>query len=96
MTLLNREHFVYIVDRNGYNDFDIYRENKIRCLSERGFRTLDCIRDDKVWNLMKEKQANFNDISFFTIISLASKIQNQAQNEAFGLSNTFFTDYSRW
>ena len=96
VSILNREHYLFIMDKGGYNDFDIFRENKIRCLTERGYRVLDTIREDKVWNLMKEKIANFNNLSFFMISSIATKIINNEHNKALGISDSSVIDYARW
>ena len=95
-TVLNREHYILLIDKMGYNDSDVYRENKLKCLTERGYRALDVVRDDKVWNLIKEKLPNFNDMSFFMISSLASKIVNDEHNKLFNLDSKSTVDYSRW
>lgn len=96
VTILNREHFIMIVDKAGYNDSDVFSENRIKCLTERGYRTLDVIREDQIWNLMKEKLVNFQDMSFFMIISIASKIINDKHNCLFNLNSNLNIDYSRW
>ena len=96
VTLLNREHYIIIVDKSGYNDSDVFRENKIKCLTERGYRTLDVIKDDRIWNLIKEKLDNFDDLSIFMIVSLASKIINDEHNNMFNLKSNSFVDYARW
>lgn len=96
VSLLNREHYIIIVDKSGYNDSDVFRENKIKCLTERGYRALDVIREDRIWNLMKEKITNFDDFSFFMISSLASKIINDEHNELFNIKSNSFVEYSRW
>ena len=96
VTLLNREHFIIIVDKAGYNDSDVFRENKIKCLTERGYRNLDVIREDRIWNLMKEKLSNFDDLSFFIIASLASKIVNDEHNKLFNIDSKSFVEYARW
>ena len=51
----------------------MFRDNKIKCLTEKGYKTLDLIRDDELWNNMKEKIDNFNEISIYTIIDIAKK-----------------------
>lgn len=96
ITLLNREHYIIIVDKYGYNDSDIFRENKIKGLTERGYRNLDVIREDRVWNLMKEKLDNFENLSFFMIAALASKIVNDEHNKIFNIESKSFVEYSRW
>ena len=96
VTMLNRERYITIFDKAGYDDTDVFRDNRIKCLTEKGYRALDIIRDDKIWNLMKEKLFNFNDLSFFTIITIASKIINDEHNKLFNLDSNSFIDYSRW
>ena len=96
ITLLNREHFIMIVDRPGYNDAEIFRENKLKGLTERGYRCLDVIREDEVWNLMKEKLINFNDLSFFIITHIASRIVEDKHNKLFNLNSDTVIDFTRW
>ena len=96
ITILNRERFIMVIGRPGYDDDDLFRDNKIKCLTERGYRTLDMIREDRIWNLMKEKVSNFNDLSFFVIASIASKIINDEHNKLFNLDSKSTIDYSRW
>lgn len=62
-----------ILDKASYDDNDVFRDNKIKCLTEKGYKTLDLIRDDELWNNMKEKIDNFNEISIYTIIDIAKK-----------------------
>ncbi len=96
VAILNREHYIFIVDKGGYNDFDIFRENRIRGLTERGYRNLDLIREDRVWNLIKEKISNFDQLSFFMITSIASKIANYEHNKIFEFDDNLIIDYARW
>ncbi len=96
VSLLNREHFIIIVDKMVYNDSDVFRENKIKCLTERGYRNLDLIREDRVWNLMKEKLSNFDDLSFFMIATVAGKIVHNEHNELFNIKDNPSVDYTRW
>ena len=96
VTMLNRERYIMIMGKPGYDDDDVFRDNKIRCLTERGYRNLDLIRDDNVWNLIKEKLPDYNEISFYTILAIANKIYNKKHNEIFDIPNEFYMDYSRW
>ena len=96
VTVLNRERYIMVLDKSGYDDNDVFRDNRIKCLTEKGSRNLDIIRDDKLWNLMKEKISNFNELSFFTITSTANKIINSEYNKIFNLDSSSFIDYTRW
>jgi len=96
VSLLNREHFLLIVDKLGYNDSDVFRENKIKCLTERGYRALDVIREDRIWNLMKEKLPDFDNLSFFIVSTVASKIVNDEHNKLFNIDSKSYIDYARW
>ena len=96
VSLLNRERYIFIADKAGYDDSDVFRENKIKCLTEKGYRSLDVIREDRIWNLMKEKIANFDDLSFFVIATIASKIINDEHNKLFNIDCNSFVEYSRW
>ena len=46
VTLFNREHYLIVTDKVSYDDNDVLRDNKIKCLTEKGYKTLDLIRDD--------------------------------------------------
>ena len=87
MTLFNREHYLIILDKASYDDNDVFRDNKIKCLTEKGYKTLDLIRDDELWNNMKEKIDNFNEISIYTIIDIARKILDKKCERTFDLVN---------
>ena len=96
VNLLNREHFIIIADKAGYDDSDVFSENKIKCLTDKGYRNLDLIREDRIWNLMKEKLPNFNDLSYFTIATIAGKIMHDEYNKIFDIKSNPSVDYSRW
>lgn len=87
MTLFNREHYLTILDKASYDDNDVFRDNKIKCLTEKGYKTLDLIRDDELWNNMKEKIDNFNEISIYSIIDIARKILDKKCERTFDLIN---------
>ena len=87
MTLFNREHYLTILDKASYDDNDVFRDNKINCLTEKGYKTLDLIRDDELWNNMKEKIDNFNEISIYSIIDIARKILDKKCERTFDLIN---------
>ena len=87
MTLFNREHYLTILDKASYDDNDVFRDNKIKCLTEKGYKTLDLIRDDALWNNMKEKTDNFNEISIYSIIDIARKILDKKCERTFDLIN---------
>lgn len=87
MTLFNREHYLTILDKASYDDNDVFRDNKIKCLTEKGYKTLDLIRDDALWNNMKEKIDNFNEISIYSIIDIARKILDKKCERTFDLIN---------
>ena len=87
MTLFNREHYLTILDKASYDDNDVFRDNKINCLTEKGYKTLDLIRDDELWNNMKEKIDNFNEISIYSIIDIARKILDKKCEKTFDLIN---------
>ena len=96
VTMLNRERYITVFDKAGYDDADVFRDNRIKCLTERGYRNLDLVRNDKIWNLMKERITDFNELSFFTIASIANKILNSEHNKALDLNDELFVDYTKW
>ncbi len=95
-TLFNKDHYLAVIDKVGYDDNDVLRDNKIKCLTERGYRTLDIIRNDDIWNLMRTKLDNFDDLSIYSIFDLANKISNTNQNKLFDLPIDLVVPSVRW
>lgn len=96
VTLFNREHYLIVLDKVSYDDNDVFRDHKIKCLTEKGYKTLDLIRNDETWNLIKEKVDNFEDLSIYTIFDIANKIVNVKHNELFDLPKDLILEQSRW
>ena len=48
VTLFNKEHYLTVLDKASYDDNDVLRDHKIKCLTEKGYKTLDLIRNDDV------------------------------------------------
>ena len=96
VTLFNREHYLIVLDKVSYDDNDVFRDHKIKCLTEKGYKTLDLIRNDETWNLIKEKINNFEDLSIYTIFDIANKIHNVKHNELFDLPKDLISQHSRW
>ena len=96
VTLFNREHYLIVLDKVSYDDNDVFRDHKIKCLTEKGYKTLDLIRNDETWNLIKEKINNFEDLSIYTIFDIANKILNVKYNELFDLPKDLISQHSRW
>ena len=89
VTNFNRINYLIIYDKRGYDESDVLRDNKIKCLTDRGFEALDPIRSDELWKLMKEKIDNFNEISIYTIINTARRVMNVKYNELFDLPRDY-------
>ena len=85
-TMFNREHLI-VTDRASYDDNDLFRDNKIRGLTERGYHSLDLVRDDKTWNYLKEKMPDFDEVSLYTIFDIANKIKNDEYNKIFDIQD---------
>ncbi len=96
ITLFNRERYLIVLDKVSYDDNDVFRDNKIKCLTEKGYKTLDLIRNDDLWNLMEEKINNFDELSIFTIFNIANKIINVRHNELFDLPKDLLIENTRW
>ncbi len=96
VTLFNKEHYLTVLDKASYDDNDVLRDNKIKRLTEKGYKTLDLIRSDELWNQIKETMPNFNETSIYTIFDLANKIANVQQNKLFNLPEMMFTPKDRW
>lgn len=85
VTLFNKEHYLTVLDKVSYDDNDVLRDHKIKCLTERGYKALDLIRSDEVWNLIKTKIENFDELSIYTIFDITNKIMNVKYNNLFDL-----------
>ena len=96
VTLLNKEHYLTVLDKVSYDDNDVLRDHKIKCLTEKGYETLDLIRNDEIWNLIKSKIDNFDELSIFTIIDIANKIMNVKHNNLFDLPKDLLIQNNRW
>ena len=96
ITLFNKEHYLTVLDKVSYDDNDVFRDHKIKCLTEKGYKTLDLIRNDDLWNLMKEKINNFDELSIFAIFNIANKIINVRHNELFDLPKDLLIENARW
>ncbi len=96
VTLFNKEHYLTILDKASYDDNDLFRDNKVKCLTEKGYKTLDLIRNDKIWNLIKEKVNNFEELSIYSIFDIANKIINVQHNELFDLPKDLLIQNNRW
>ncbi len=96
ITLFNKEHYLTVLDKVSYDDNDVLRDHKIKCLTEKGYKTLDLIRNEDIWNLMMEKINNFNELSIFTIFNIANKIVNVRHNELFDLPKDLLIENTRW
>ena len=96
VTLFHKGNYLSIIGKFSYDDNDVLRDNKIKGLTEKGYRNLDLIRDKKLWNLMKEKLTNFDDLSIYTILDLANKIKNVEENKLFDLPLDLLSKNDRW
>ena len=96
VTLLNKERYLVILDKASYDDSDIFREHKIKYLTDKGFRSLDLIRNDEIWEMIKNNLDDFNDVSIYTIFDIANKIINAKYNKIFNIPNEFYNQNNRW
>ena len=96
VTLFNKEHYLTVLDKVSYDDNDVLRDHKIKCLTEKGYKTLDLIRNDEIWNLIKSKIDNFDELSIFTIFDIANKIMNVKHNNLFDLPKDLLIQNNRW
>lgn len=96
VTLFNREHYLTVLDKVSYDDNDVFRDHKIKCLTEKGYKTLDYIRNDEIWNLIKKKVNNFEELSIYSIFDIANKIVNVKHNELFDLPKDLLIQNNRW
>ena len=93
---LNRNRYISMLGKQSWDDTDVFRDNRVKSLTDKGSRALDTIRDDNTWNDMKNKLSNFDDLSIYTIFDLALRIEYSKTNELFGISDSLNTNVSRW
>lgn len=96
VTMFNREHYLSVLDKVSYDDNDVLRDHKIKCLTEKGYKTLDLIRNEKLWKEIKNKIDDFDELSFYTIVDIANKIENIRYNKMFDLPDDLFIQSNRW
>ena len=96
VTLFNKEHYLTVLDKVSFVDNDVLRDHKIKCLTEKGYKCLDLIRNDEDWNQIKSKINNFDEISIYTIFDIANKIMNVKHNSLFDLPNNLLIPNNRW
>ena len=96
VTLFNKEHYLTVLDKVSYDDNDVLRDHKIKGLTEKGYKSLDLIRNDEDWNQIKSKINNFDEISIYTIFDIANKIMNVKHNSLFDLPNNLLVPNNRW
>lgn len=96
VTLFNKEHYLTVLDKVSYDDNDVLRDHKIKGLTEKGYKSLDLIRNDEDWNQIKSKINNFDEISIYTIFDIANKIMNVKHNSLFDLPNNLLIPNNRW
>ncbi len=91
ITILNKEMYIVVLNKPAYDDNDVLTEHKIKCLTDRGYKALDTIREDETWNNLKENITNFDNISIFTIFDIANKIMSVKYNKLFNLPENLIT-----
>lgn len=96
VTIFNREHYLTVLDKASYDDNDVFRDHKIKCLTEKGYRTLDLIRDDALWKEINTKLENSKDLSIYTLFDIAGRINIAKQNKIFALPETLINNTYRW
>lgn len=85
-----------MINKASYDDNDVFRDHKIKGLTEFGYWSLDFIRNDEVWNLIKEQINNFDELSIYSIFDIARKFVNVRQNELLGLPKDLIIQNCKW
>ena len=96
VTNFNKEHYLVVVDNVSYDVNYFISENKIKCLTESRYKTLDLIKNDEVWNIIKEKIDNFDETSIYTLFDIDNKIMSVEHNRLFELPYDLLLLSSRW
>lgn len=96
ITLFNREHYLIVQDKLSYDDNEVLRDHKIKGLTERGYKALDLIRDEKIWEEICSKVPNVDELSIYTLLEIANKINSVNYNRIFGLPEELTLSVLRW
>ena len=96
VTLFNREHYLSVIDKASYDDNEVFRDHKVKGLTERGHRVLDMVRDEELWNEIMDKLPNSEELSFYTILDIATRINCVRQNELFDLPEELPLQQIKW
>ncbi len=96
ITCLQRDRCVLFADKQQYDDGEIFKDNKLKSLSYKGIKYLDVIRDEDVWNEIFTKLPNAEKLSFFAIISIATRIDIARTNRLFDIPENLVDDVYRW
>jgi Hypothetical protein (DUF2513). len=70
---LRQDKYIRIFDEHKLESFELFRNNEIIELTIKGVMLLDPVRDDNMWAQTNEKYNKDNDLSIFTLSSLAYK-----------------------
>lgn len=93
VTAFNREHYLTVIDKVSYDDNDVFRDHKIKGLTEKGYRILDLVRDDEIWQEINAKVSN---VSIYTLFDIANRINIARQNRMFNLPENLASYNTRW
>jgi len=71
--MLRQDKYIRIFDEHKLESYELFRNNEIIGLTIKGIELLDPIRNDIKWQQINEKYNINNDLSIFTLNSLAHK-----------------------
>ena len=71
--MLRQDKYIRIFDEHKLESYELFRNNEIIGLTIKGIELLDPIRNDIKWQQINEKYNINNDLSIFTLSSLAHK-----------------------
>ena len=75
VTLFNREHCLIVTDKVSYDDNDVLRDNKIKCLTENGCKTLNLIGMIKYGMLLKKSYQTLMSCQYIQFLIWQIKFQ---------------------
>lgn len=93
---------ILVVNVNGYIGDSTKSEIEFaKSLNKKIIYYTDLIRwcydkSDKIWNLVKEKVNNLEELSIYSIFDIANKIINVQHNELFDLPKDLLIQNNRW
>lgn len=96
INLFHKERIIIVEGKASYNDEVIENRNSINGFTVRGHITFDLIKNEELWQEIKSKLPDFNEVSIFYVVELARKIKSYRENKLFNIPEEYSSLNYRW